>query len=138
MSRESVDNNAASGSWSVALPLIASNEYSIFFSDDPRLPPIPTRLALAKLLMEVELFAQALLVLNNVMASDDQDVEAWYLEGWCFFLMAENAKENGNNFDGMSWEELATDARDCLETCQVVSVLFFIVAALVKLTIVSL
>lgn len=89
--------------------------------DDPNLPPIPTRLALVKLFIELSLFTPALLVLHGVMASDDQDVEAWYLEGWCFFLMSEHAKENGGKMDDLTWEELARDARDCLETCQVVS-----------------
>jgi len=55
------------------------------------------------------------------MASDDQEVEAWYLEGWCFFLMAEEAKESGaGKLDEFSWEELAKDSRDCLGTCQMV------------------
>ena len=89
-------------------------------TDDQRLPPIPTRLALVKLFLEFELFEPALLVLSGVMASDDQEVEAWYLEGWCFFLMAEQANENGGKLDELSWEELARDARDCLETCQMV------------------
>ena len=88
--------------------------------DDPNLPPIPTRLALVKLFLELALFAPALLVLHGVMASDDQDVEAWYLEGWCFFLMSEQAQEKGGKLDDITWQELATDARDCLATCQVV------------------
>ncbi|OCH94383.1 TPR-like protein [Obba rivulosa] len=90
--------------------------------DDPRLPLIPTRLALVKLFLELELYTPALLVLQGVMASDDQEVEAWYLEGWCFFLMAEEAREKGEPLDGLAWEELARDARDCLETCQMLHV----------------
>jgi hypothetical protein len=58
------------------------------------------------------------------MASDDQEVEAWYLEGWCFFLMSEEAQENGGKLDELTWQELAKDARECLETCQVVSYRF--------------
>ena len=54
------------------------------------------------------------------MAVDDQEVEAWYLEGWCFFLMAEQAQESGGKLDELTWQELAKDARDCLETCQTV------------------
>ncbi|KAJ7158752.1 hypothetical protein C8R46DRAFT_1290825 [Mycena filopes] len=80
--------------------------------DDPKLPPIPTRLALVKLFLELALFPPALLVLHGIMASDDQDVEAWYLEGWCFFLME-------GKLDDLTWQELATDARDCLATCEV-------------------
>lgn len=54
------------------------------------------------------------------MASDDEEVEAWYLEGWCFFLMAEQVREQGGNLDELTWEELARDSRDCLETCKTV------------------
>ena len=88
--------------------------------DDPPLPPIPARLSIVKLFLELSLYTPALLVLQGIMASDDQEVEAWYLEGWCFFLMAEQAKENGGKLDELTWEELARDARDCLETCQMV------------------
>ncbi|KAJ7475873.1 hypothetical protein FB451DRAFT_1245083 [Mycena latifolia] len=87
--------------------------------DDLKLPPIPTRLALVKLFLELALFTPALLVLHGVMASDDQDVEAWYLEGWCFFLMSEQAQEQGGKLDELTWQELATDSRDCLGTCEV-------------------
>lgn len=91
---------------------------------DPRLPPLSTRLSLVKLFLELSLFTPALLVLHGIMASDDQEVEAWYLEGWCFFLMAEEAKEReGGKLDELNWEELAKDSRDCLETCQLVGCL---------------
>ncbi|PIL35578.1 hypothetical protein GSI_02306 [Ganoderma sinense ZZ0214-1] len=90
--------------------------------DDPQLPPIPARLSIVKLFLELSLYTPALLVLQGIMASDDQEVEAWYLEGWCFFLMAEQAKENGGKLDELTWEELARDARDCLETCQMLHV----------------
>ncbi|KDR76250.1 hypothetical protein GALMADRAFT_210892 [Galerina marginata CBS 339.88] len=87
--------------------------------DDPKLPPIPTRLALVKLFLELSLYTPALLVLHGIMSSDDQDVEAWYLEGWCFYMMAEQAQESGGTLDELTWQELARDSRDCLETCQV-------------------
>ena len=90
--------------------------------DDPNLPPIPTRLTLVKLFLELSLYTPALLVLHGIMASDDQEVEAWYLEGWCFFLMSEEARENDGKLDELTWQELAKDARDCLETCQVVRI----------------
>ncbi len=89
--------------------------------DDPRLPPIPSRLAIVRLFLELSLYTPALLVLQGIMATDDQEVEAWYLEGWCFFLMAEQAQESGGKLDELTWEELARDSRDCLETCQLVS-----------------
>jgi hypothetical protein len=94
--------------------------------DDPRIPPLPTRLSLVKLFLEVGMYTPTLHVLRGIMADDDQDVEAWYLEGWCFFLMAEKAQEQGGELvvedgESMGWEELAKNARDSLETCQVVS-----------------
>lgn len=55
------------------------------------------------------------------MASDDQEVEAWYLQGWCFFLMAESAKETNTKIEDLSWEELAQDSLECLEQCKTVS-----------------
>ncbi|EMD31322.1 hypothetical protein CERSUDRAFT_119884 [Gelatoporia subvermispora B] len=93
-----------------------------FDLDDSRLPPIPTRLALVKMFLELALYTPALLVLQGIMASDDQEVEAWYLEGWCFFLMAEEAREKEEPLDGLTWQELAKDARDCLETCHMLHV----------------
>ncbi|EIN04898.1 TPR-like protein [Punctularia strigosozonata HHB-11173 SS5] len=89
-----------------------------FDVDDPRLPSLETRLALVRLFLELALFAPALLVLQGVMAVDDQEVEAWYLEGWCFFLMAEQSKTSGEPIEGLTWEELAKDAYDCLQTCK--------------------
>lgn len=73
-----------------------------------------------KLFLELELYEPALLVLSGIMASDDQEVEAWYLEGWCFFMMTERAQENGGTFNDLTWEQLARDGRDCLDTCQMV------------------
>ncbi|KAG6842349.1 hypothetical protein C0991_010639 [Blastosporella zonata] len=87
--------------------------------DDPRLPPIPTRLALVRLFLELSLYTPALLVLHGVMSTDDQEVEAWYLEGWCFFMMSEQAQESDGTLDELTWQELAKDSRDCLETCKV-------------------
>ena len=52
-------------------------------------PAIPMRLSLVKLLIELELYATALLVVHGIMSSNDQDVEAWYLEGWCFYLICQ-------------------------------------------------
>ncbi|EIM90916.1 TPR-like protein [Stereum hirsutum FP-91666 SS1] len=94
------------------------NSWKNLENDDPRLPPIPSRLALTKLFLELELFTPALLVLTGIMAADDEEVEAWYLEGWCFFMMAEMAHEQGGTMDELSWETLAQDSRDCLETCK--------------------
>jgi len=55
------------------------------------------------------------------MASDDQEAEARYLEGWGFYLTAEFDRESPNGKlegKGSTWEELRKDARDCLEMSQ--------------------
>jgi hypothetical protein len=95
-----------------------------FPPDSPAMPPLPVRLSLTRLFLELSLFVHALAILSSVLATDDQEVEGWYLEGWCFFLMAEQARETGASVDGLTWEQLARDARDCLETCQMVSLLW--------------
>ena len=63
------------------------------------------------------MYKEAMTVLTGVIEADDQEVEAWYLEGWCFLLTSEDAKTRGVEVEGLSWQELAQDARDCLETC---------------------
>jgi len=57
------------------------------------------------------------------MTTDDEEIDAWYLQGWCFFLMAQQVKETGQEIEELGWQELAQDARDCLETCKNVSCL---------------
>jgi hypothetical protein len=93
----------------------------MYHPDSPAMPPLPVRLSLTRLFLELSLYPHALTILSGVLAADDQEVEGWYLEGWCFFLMAEQARETRANVEGLSWEELARDSRDCLETCQLVS-----------------
>jgi hypothetical protein len=108
------------GSWCVPSSSFTKAPFEPASVDDPRLPPIASRLSLTKLFLELSLFTPALMVLQGIMASDDEEVEAWYLEGWCFFLMAEQARERGGKLDDLTWEELARDSRDCLETCKTV------------------
>jgi hypothetical protein len=75
-----------------------------------------------RLSLELEKYDLALQILQGIMAVDDTSVDAWYLEGWCFFLLAMTTREApSNNYNGLTWEELARDARECLESCQSVS-----------------
>jgi len=55
------------------------------------------------------------------MASDDQEVKAWYMKGWAFYLMTELTHKSSNGKlqgEGLALEELGKDARDYLETCR--------------------
>ncbi|KAL2043637.1 hypothetical protein N7G274_003944 [Stereocaulon virgatum] len=60
--------------------------------EDTGVPDFPTRISLARLLMEVEMEEEALEVVERLVTEDDQSVEAWYLGGWCLYLLGEKRK----------------------------------------------
>lgn len=70
--------------------------------EDDRVPDFPSRIALARLLMEAEMEDEAMEVLERLALEDDESVEACYLGGWCTKLIADKkkeafaAKQNGN------------------------------------------
>jgi len=66
-------------------------------------------------------------VLQAVFAADDEEVEAWYLQGWCFVLMGEHIKASSEPIKDLDLGELAQDARDCLDTCQRVNGVHYII-----------
>ena len=77
--------------------------------EDPAVPDFPTRISLARLLMEAEMEKEAMQVLHRLVLDDDQSVEAWYLGGWCQRLIAEKLKEGTNGQDAsMTGEESAS------------------------------
>ncbi|KAL8667392.1 MAG: hypothetical protein Q9202_000608 [Teloschistes flavicans] len=59
---------------------------------DESVPNFPTRISLARLLMEVGMEDDALEVLERLVEEDDTSVEAWYLGGWCQYLVMEKGK----------------------------------------------
>ncbi|KAI4181083.1 MAG: hypothetical protein LQ346_006862 [Caloplaca aetnensis] len=59
---------------------------------DEGVPEFPARISLSRLLMEVEMENEATEVLERLIEEDDTSIEAWYLGGWCMFLMAERRK----------------------------------------------
>ncbi|KAL8932282.1 MAG: hypothetical protein Q9211_006408 [Gyalolechia sp. 1 TL-2023] len=60
---------------------------------DEDVPEFPARISLSRLLMEVEMEDEALEVLERLVEEDDTSVEAWYLGGWCMYLIAEKKKK---------------------------------------------
>ena len=56
---------------------------------DPTLPPLPTRLTLARLLLEHSQHLSALALLATAREEDSLEVESAYLEGWAWYLRAE-------------------------------------------------
>ncbi|KAI9280432.1 hypothetical protein BY458DRAFT_500674 [Sporodiniella umbellata] len=78
---------------------------------DVTIPIYDTRLALVKLLLEVNLFEQAFTVLEVLQKEKDEVVDLWYLYGWAYYCLGDEEERTE--------EERATlwnDARDCLET----------------------
>ena len=67
-----------------------------------RVPDFATRISLSRLLMEVSMTSEALRVLETLVAEDDGSVEAWYLGGWCLYLLGhkphnhDDDVQNGN------------------------------------------
>ena len=70
-------------------------------------PDFPTRVSLARLLMESDMDAEAIEVLERLVSEDDSSVEVWYLGGWGLYVLGEKQK-NGDvkteDEDGESWK----------------------------------
>ncbi|KAI4152141.1 MAG: hypothetical protein L6R39_001892 [Caloplaca ligustica] len=78
------------------------------------IPEFPVRISLSRLLMEVEMEEEAMEVLEQMVEEDDTSVEAWYLGGWCMYLIAERKKQaqqttsNGTTIDDVGGETRKT------------------------------
>ncbi|RDW88890.1 TPR-containing protein-like protein [Coleophoma cylindrospora] len=70
-------------------------------------PDFPTKVSLARLLMEADMDVEAIEVLERLVNEDDSSVEVWYLGGWGLYIMGEKQK-NGESKeadgDGESWK----------------------------------
>lgn len=75
--------------------------------DDAEIPDFPTRVSLARLLMEAVLEEKALSVVERLVQEDDTSVEAWYLGGWCLYLIAQ--KQEAIRQDGSEQTEVSVD-----------------------------
>ena len=75
--------------------------------EDAGVPDFPSRVSLARLLMEAEMEEEAIEVLERLVGEDDSSVEVWYLGGWCMYIMGDKQK-NGEikdaDRDGDSWK----------------------------------
>lgn len=75
--------------------------------ESPIVPDFPTRVSLARLLMEADMDVEALEVLERLVSEDDSSVEVWYLGGWGLYIMGEKQKSGEVKTatdDGNSWE----------------------------------
>lgn len=89
--------------------------------EHPAIPQFPTRIALARLLLETEMEEEALVVLEHLVTDDDQSVEAWYLGGWCLYLDGEKQREAQPQAEHASahdeWKTTWSTARKWLARC---------------------
>jgi tetratricopeptide (TPR) repeat protein len=84
--------------------------------EDPSVPAFPTRVSLARLLMEVDLEETAVDVVERLVAEDDQSVEAWYLGGYAFYTIGEKLRQaHGDSAE--SWKAPWKSARQWLAKC---------------------
>lgn len=86
------------------------------------IPDFPTRISLARLLMEAEMEDEAIAVLERLVQEDDHSVEAWYLGGWCLNLLAEKhargaAEMIESTTDVQGREDLLKKSRAWLTEC---------------------
>ncbi|KAH8808359.1 hypothetical protein F5884DRAFT_676408 [Xylogone sp. PMI_703] len=77
-------------------------------TENPLVPDFPTRVSLARLLLEAEMDTEAIEVLERLVGEDDSSVEVWYLGGWGLYIMGEKLK-NGKHpenteTDGENWK----------------------------------
>lgn len=69
-------------------------------------PDFPTRVSLARLLMEADMDVEAIEVLERLVGEDDTSVEVWYLGGWGLYILGEkqkNGEVKAEQEDGESW-----------------------------------
>lgn len=86
----------------------------------PDIPAFPTRVGLARLLLETELEEDALKVLERLVTDDDQSVEAWYLGGWCLYISGEKLRGGQDQQNGDAkeeWKSSWSTARKWLAQC---------------------
>ncbi|KAK6495352.1 hypothetical protein TWF481_003376 [Arthrobotrys musiformis] len=97
---------------------------------DDRIPAYPFRLSFTRLLIECELYEEAMDVLEGLQQEDDQMVDLWYIGGWCLFLIGAKLKEKEGkllqvatttattNEDAEDWRDTWAAAREWLWNCE--------------------
>lgn len=89
--------------------------------EDQSVPDFPTRVSLARLLMEADMDVEAIEVLERLVGEDDSSVEVWYLGGWGLYIMGEkqkNGEVKAENGEGESWKVSWISSRQWLQHSQ--------------------
>jgi tetratricopeptide (TPR) repeat protein len=89
--------------------------------EDESVPDFPTRVSLARLLMEAEMEEDAIEVLERLVSEDDSSVEIWYLGGWGLYIMGEKQRSGTDqpniNDDGEAYKVFWISSRQWLNQC---------------------
>ena len=84
-------------------------------------PDFALRISLSRLLMEAEMEDEALEVLERLVGEDDESVEAWYLGGWCLWLLGNQSGQDDAKEQQPEMEEgrqsLLLSSREWLRNC---------------------
>lgn len=83
-------------------------------SEDIRVPAFPTRVGLARLLIEVGMEGRAVEVVERLVTEDDQSVESWYLGGFALYNAGVKLKEKKRENE---WKSAWRSARGWLAQC---------------------
>ena len=71
--------------------------------------------------MEADMEDEALGILEGLIGDDDESVEAWYLGGWCLWLLAQRNEGNSEEVSGNEGDEerqgLLLSSREWLRNC---------------------
>ncbi|KAI0124672.1 TPR domain-containing protein [Xylariales sp. AK1849] len=86
-------------------------------AEDPSVPDFPSRVSLARLLMEVDMEQEAIEVLERLVGEDDHSVEVWYLGGWGLYVMGEKQKAEKSGPED-EWKASWISSRVWLNQCQ--------------------
>lgn len=79
-------------------------------------PEFPARISLTRLLMEAQMEDVALEVVERLVGEDDESIEAWYLGGWCLWLMSEKIEAEDED-DKKERIVLRMSSREWLRNC---------------------
>lgn len=85
--------------------------------EDPAVPPFPTRVSLARLLIEVGMEKQAMEVTERLIDEDDRSVEVLYLGGYARYISGEKLKNQGQPSDVEAWKTFWRSSRKWLRQC---------------------
>ncbi|KAJ2006286.1 hypothetical protein H4R26_001472 [Coemansia thaxteri] len=84
-------------------------------NDPSQIPSYENRLALVRLLLELNDKETALGLLEQLQKEDDESVDAWYLFGWTYHLQSEDNVASSVDTNGSDKTELLRSARECFK-----------------------